>query len=467
MACYVRRRSSVVREVGRKSLAMIGSAVLHAAPVVWGMLSMAPHIEVDLELEFTEVELIDPDTIQGAMPEAPKQAPVVAPPPPEVKPPAPATEPTPEPPKPEPPKPEPPKEPERDLGGQKHSKVDELGPTNSTYFVMLVPKKIRKLSFAEQALDVMAPLPDFEYLITAGGFDALRDFDHIVIASPDLRDWRQTFLAVDYRMSRDEVQRGIERAAAANDESIEWIEENGIIRGNPKPLDGSPDVDNRWFVLLEDHIAVYVRDEFLRHIIAPEPGDEKTAGNFVANLVKLRSFAARQPTAGLQVVMKDLRASLKRAKLPFTVPDGIELSAEATEDPELLVRVEFSEIVDAKAFEKFWREDVGKLFDSRIELKLVKGIIYDPVELARKNTDVQMWSRFDAKQAKMILGIIADNNAKYLRKTPEQLAELRRQRQENWLKRNKGKLPPSALGGGDDEPKPEPPAPAPAPAPAP
>lgn len=432
-----------MKERRRKSLAAVGSAVVHVVPVVWGMVSLTPHIEVDLDLELTEVELIEPDVVQGHEPPAP-QAQQVAPAP---TPPPPATPPaTPEPkpaPKPEP-KAEPPAD-QHDLG-KARSKVDQLGPTNSTFFLMLVPKRIRKLSFADKALDIMAPLPDFQYLIAGGGFDAMRDFDHLVIASPDIRDWRQTFLAVDYKMSRAEVQRAIERAAAANGESIEWLEENGIIRGNPRPTDTSePDVDTRWFVLLDDNVALYLREEFLPHVLAPDPGQERTSGNFVANLAKLRKFAASQPTAGLQIVFKDLSRALKRAKVPFQMPDTIELTAEASEDPELFVRFEFATLVDAKAFEKWWKHDLEEIFDSKFELKLFKGSFYEPLELSRNDAEVQLWSRFETKQAALILGMLADNTARFLKKTPEQMAELRQQRKENWLKRKGGKLPPSVL----------------------
>jgi len=436
-----------VRDRSRKAYAVVGSALLHVAPLVGGMISFDPKIELDLDLEFTEVELIDPDQLQGAAPPQPEPTPVAAPPstPPPTTTPPPTPAPTPEPPKPPPPKPAEDPADQHDLGKQS-SKVDQLGPTNSTYFVMLVPKKIRKLSFADKALDIMAPLPDFQYLIAGGGFDALRDFDHIIVASPDLRDWRQTFLAVDYRVSREEVQRAIERAAAANDESVEWIEENGIIRGNPRPLDeDEPDVDNRWFVLLEDKIAVYVRDEFLSHVLAEEVGEDKTAGNYVANLTKLRKFAARQPTAGMQIVARDLRQALKRSKLPFQIPDSVELSAEAAEEPELLIRGEFSSVVEAKAFEKWWKTDVPTRFDESLQLKIAKGMFYDPVELTRDDKEIRLWARFETQQASLILGFIAENYARYMKKTPEEVEALRRARKENWLRRKGGKLPPSAL----------------------
>jgi hypothetical protein len=433
--------AQLVRDRPRKSIALTASLVFHLAPLAWALISFAPQLDIELDFELQEVELIDPDQIQGGQP-APTEPVVPEPPPVPSAPPDPG--PLPEPPKPEQPKPEKPVD-DHDLG-KRHSEADELGPTNSTFYALLVPKKIRKLSFADKALDIMAPLPDFAYLIGAGGFDALRDFDHIVIASPDIRDWRQTFLAVDYKIPREEVQHAIERAAAKNDETVEWIEENGIVRGNPKPLDDSePDIDPRWFMLLEDGIAVYVRPEFVEHVLAAEAGDTKTAGNYVANLTKLRKFAAAVPTAGLQVVIKDLRSALKRAKLPFEMPDTIELTAEASEDPELLIRFEFAALVDAKAFELWWKNEMPKLIPAAA--KMLIGGTLDQLQISREGKEVHLWSRFDSKQTAMLLGIIADNNAKYFKKTPEQLEELRRERKANWLERKNGKLPPSVLGG--------------------
>jgi hypothetical protein len=433
-----------VRDRPRKSFALVASLVLHLAPLGWALLTFAPELELELDFELQEVELIDPDQLQGSQPEAPEPVAVPQPPPPATPPPAPG--PKPEPPKPEPPEPEP--EPPKDAKdlGKRHSEADALGPTNSTFYALLVPKKIRKLSFSEKALDIMAPLPDFAYLIGAGGFDALRDFDHIVIASPDIRDWRQTFLAVDYKIPRAEMQRAIERAAAKNDEDVEWIEERGVVRGNPKPIDeNEPDVDTRWFMLLEDGIAVYVRPEFVEHVLAAEAGDTKTAGNYVANLTKLRKFAGQVPTAGLQVVLKDLRSAVKKSKLPFAMPDTIELTAEAAEDPELLVRLEFTDLVDAKAFELWWKNEMRDKIPAAA--RMVIGGTLDQLEISREGKEVHLWSRFDSKQATMLLGIIADQNAKYFKQSPEEVEALRRERKENWAKRKNGKLPPSVLGG--------------------
>ena len=432
----------------RHAIALSLSLLVHGGPVVVGQFSFLLSAELpDFELEFTEVELLDPDTIQGETPDEEPEPAVVEPPPVEG-----------------PPEPEQPdegegeetpeeeaeeeeKEPERKLGERK-SDIDKLGPESSTYFVMLVPRRIRKLSFREKAMDVMVPLPDFDYLITKGGFDPLRDFDHIVLASTDLRDWRQTFLAVDSNLDRSEIKRGIERAAAANDERVEWVEENGIVRGNPKPIDPEvPDIDERTFVLLDNGISVYVLPQFVPYLLGEKQvGDAKTSGNFVGNLTKLKRFAARQPTAGLQVVATDLRASIKSTRnIPFELFDRVEMVVEAESSPEMLITLEFLTPVDAKAFEEVWKVRVAKAIDDNFTLRLMVKPFYEMVELTRSGKEVRLWARFSEEQTEKILELIADGVAKGLKKSPEEMQKARQDRIDRWKARQGGKLPPSTL----------------------
>lgn len=412
-----------------------------------------PEIEApELDIEFTEIELVDPELLQGEQaaenPEPPPPTPVDPPPapltPPEVKKdeaPKQAEEPKPEPEKPKP------------QFAAKGSEADKLAPPQSTFHMLLVPKKIRKLPFSQQVLDIMAPLPDFELLIDKGRFDALRDFDHIVIASPDIRDWTQTFLAVDFRISREEVQRAIERAAAVNGEVVEWVDDGGLLRGNPRPRDPEQeDADNRWFVFLEGKVAIYVRDEFLPSILAgPADDDRKTAGNFVANLSKLRRFAERQPDAGMQLVIKGMRRSIKKEPkiagkpLPFKFPDGFELSASASAEPEVVVRVDFEDLVEAKAFLKWWKDDLAAIIDGSFAIKLQMGWLYELMQAEREGNQVVLRGQMTTDQALKVMEFAADGSRKIAKKTPEEIAEMRQRRLDALKARRGGKLPPSAL----------------------
>jgi hypothetical protein len=452
--CYL-SRPDPVRPRRRKSFALLVSLLSHVL-LVGGFangfaLRCVPEFEMpDIELEMVEVELVDPDALQGEDPDpVPEPPPPVVEPQPVTPPPPTPTDETSEQQKP-PPVPEP-EEPAK--FAEKGSNADKLAPPQSTFHMLLVPKKIRKLPFSQQVLDIMAPLPDFELLIDAGGLDAMRDFDHIVIASPNIQDWTQTFLAVDYRISRAEVQRAIERAVAADDHVIEWVEDGGLLRGNPRPKDPKKkDGDNRWFVFLEGKIAIYVRDEFLPSILEGPAGDDrKTAGNFVANLAKLRRFAERQPDAGMQLVFKGLTRILKKGikiggkPLPFKIPDGFEVSASAAQEPEVVIRGEFTNVVEAKAFVKWWDDELSALLDGSFTLKLTVGWIYDLLAVERDGVEVTLRGQMTTDQAVKAMQLIADGTRKIAEKTPEEIAAMRQRRIDAWKARRSGKLPPSAL----------------------
>ena len=444
-------------------LATLGSAVLHGSSIA--RLSCGFNVDIplpDIEFELTEMDFVDPEQELGKTEDAPPPPPEVAPPmgpdlPPEVEGPKPEDTP------PEPPKPK--------VFGEKNTKVDELGPANSNFYMLLNAKKVAGLPFADSIVEIMAPLPDFQLIIAGGGFHALKDFNFLVIASPNLRDLTQTFLAVEYKLSQQEMIAGIERAVAEDGERIEWIEKDGRKMGNPVPIDDpAKDRDPRWFVFLDDKVAVYVREEFLPAIARGSDDGKKTSGNFVAKLAKMKTFAAREPRAGLQMVLKDILASVKIKQSPFEIPDSVELMAEAKSSPELLIKMEFVDAVAAKRLENQWRNDLPRFIDEKVPF-IVRGMVrgfYDDAELTLAGKEVILRSNFSESQASLILDQIAAGSRKMLRKTPEQLEAARKKRDEIWELRKNGKLTPSQAleqqnGGAATKPTPTGDAPKPTP----
>ena len=430
----------------RRTFAVLGTIAVHGLPLLTSLTcSLGIDVEMpEFEFELTEVEFIDPDQELGdGLPAAePEPEPEVVPPP---------VEPPPE----EPvadsdgaePEPEPEPEPEKPKFGHKKSRVDKLGPANSNFFMLLNARRTARLPFAESIIEIMAALPDFQFVIDGAGFHPLRDFNYMVIASPDIRDVSQTFLAVEYRLSAQEIKDGLDRAAAGRDQSITWEERGGMMMGNPKPIaDPESDWDPRWFVFLDDNVAVYVREEFLPQIISgPDDSKGKTSGNFVANLTKMRRYARREPKAGMQMQMKDIYASIRMKKTPFTIPDAIEIMAEAAAAPEIVVKLQFLDKPAAKKFEGEWKELLPRFIDDKVPL-LMRGMargLYEQISIEREKKGVVLRSEFSKTQATLILDQVAAMSSKMLRRTPEQMEQLRKRRAELWEARDKGKLPPS------------------------
>lgn len=425
----------------RTILASIGSVVLHVSTIARLSCGFNVDIEMpDIEFELTEMDFVDPDQQLGEKPPPPP------PPEPEVVPQPMGPELPPEGlgPKPEEKPPEPPKP---KVFGEKTTRVDELGPANSNFYMLLNAKKAAGLPYANSVVEIMAPLPDFQFIIDGGGFQALRDFNYLVIASPNLRDLTQTFLAVEYKLSQQEMMAGLERAAEAEGQRIEWVVRDGHTMGNPAPIkDPSKDFDPRWFVFLDDKVAVYVREEFLPAIaLGPDDKKGKTAGNFVANLMKMKTFAAREPRAGLQLVLKDINASVKIKSSPFEIPDGVELMAEAAADPELVIKVDFLDEVSAKRFENQWKNDLPKFIDEKVPF-IARGMVrgfYDDTAFVLDGKTITLRSKFSESQASLILDQIAAGSRKMLKRTPEEIEAARLRREEWWKLRQNGKLSPS------------------------
>ncbi len=447
----------------RNLIAVFGSLALHLSPLVRGGCGLDVNIEMpEFDFEVTQLEVVDLDQkLDGpAQPPPPPAEPEVAPPPmgpdlpPEGEGPKPADKP------PEPPKPK---------FGEKSSKVVELAPGTSTCFMLLAAKKVAGLPFADAVVEIMSPLPDFDFIITGGGFHALRDFNYIVIASPNFRDLTQTFLAVEYKLTQPEIIAGLNRAAEREGQTIAWEVRDGHMMGNPRPIkEGAKDLDPRWFVFIGDDVAVYAREEFLPAILTgPDESKGNTAGNFVANLTRLKKFAAREPRAGLQAHCKDIRANVKlRNEPPFPIPNTLEIMAEGAAKPELVVKLEFLDEVDAVKGERQWSEDLPKFIDDKIPFyaRFMVRSFYEATELTRTEKLLGFRADFTTDQATFILEQIGALSAKMLRKTPEELEADRKRREEMWEARKKGKLTPSEALQQGSEPDAKAPGGAPSPA---
>ena len=412
-----------------------------------GLIDLSPDaldVDLDLEFELVEVDLVDPDMLQG---EDKTAEPIEIPP-------APTLPPLPAQPDPEADKKKQEEEeadkkkkeeeeaeegPKRDLG-KKRSKVDQLGPPNSTYHVLLSTRNIRKLKYRELAMATIEALPDYKFIVKGGGFNPWKDFDHILLASPDLRTVDQTFIAVDYKISREAVKAKVEKAVAANKQTIEWIEENGYLRGNPKPTNPKRFDDPRWFVLPEkDKVAFYVRKEFLPAVMREEAGEGKSTANFITKLTKLKRYARRIPTAGVQFEAHDLHAALKKTRgRQFELPDDLEATVEARADPELNIYLTFKTVLAAKEFEKWFKKDLGEAIDGSLTLKITVGSVYDQVEFTREGKNVTIWTELTRGQTETILKTVA----KSVKDFQAQARKRRREERRKQATRSGGKKAP-------------------------
>jgi len=141
-----------VTPLRRTILASLGSVALHVSTIARLSCGFDVDIEMpDIEFELTEMDFVDPDQQLGDKPPPPPAAePEVIPQPMGPELPPEGLGPKPEEKPPEPPKPK--------VFGEKTTKVDQLGPANSNFYMLLNARKVAGLPFADNVVEIMAPL---------------------------------------------------------------------------------------------------------------------------------------------------------------------------------------------------------------------------------------------------------------------------------------------------------------------
>jgi hypothetical protein len=406
--------------------------VAHATLVFWGFwrfdLGLDPNLE--LEFEFEEIDFID---IAAEQADEPEPEPGVSPIPlgPEL--------------------------PEEGLGpeeaedeeeepkkqfGDKTAKVDKLAPSNATFFMLMANRRIKRMPYADDYMLAFSPQRDFKYLVDGGGFHPWNDFEYMLIASSDIRDPFQNFIVVAHKLDNRIVKAGIERAARNFNQTLEWEERDGVLLTNPRPADPEvEDKDPRFFVLLSENTAVYVREEFLDVILDPDAvtGDKKTSRSFVANLTKLRRFAAAEPKAGFTMVARDLTSALKKGK--DVAPWGgrlfsdMEFQFEAARSPNVLARLEFPDENSAVKFASYWSKVLSKKIQDDLKLKFTVGALYKAIKLQREGAQVTLRAKLTKGQAESAAKMAAQMATSLTEQKKKETAVASTMREQSMLER--------------------------------
>lgn len=139
-----------------------------------------------------------------------------------------------------------------------------LGPETSRLTALLRLDRLRASPEAPAtivAIDgLLKLLPDRRRLIDGTGLDLYRDFDLLLIATPNPVDDAVTFLAARHRLTDDAFKAAMDRAATAQGRAIAWSTEGGRPVGVRKvraAVPGQrPDRDDRVLLLLARGLAI-------------------------------------------------------------------------------------------------------------------------------------------------------------------------------------------------------------------
>jgi hypothetical protein len=164
-----------------------------------------------------------------------------------------------------------------DGGRRRPGDLRNYGPEGSRLTALLRLDRLRASSVGSgflAAIDqLLVLLPDRRRLLDRTGLDLYRDFDALLIATPEPHNDKVTFLAVRHHLKDAALEAALGRGAAANGQTIEWRVQDGRpvgVRRPRAPAPGEPESfnpDDRILVLPQPSLAVMAPPAYAEQLL--------------------------------------------------------------------------------------------------------------------------------------------------------------------------------------------------------
>lgn len=150
------------------------------------------------------------------------------------------------------------------------------GPEGSRLIALMRLDRIRSSPNSEKTLaavdQLLLLLPDRHQLIDGTGLDLFRDFDTLLVATPDPRDAAVTFLAARHRLTDPAIKAALDKGAKATKRSITWRTIDGRPVGIRQQAKGAVlDRDDRLLVLPQASLALMATPAYAVQLLGSDP----------------------------------------------------------------------------------------------------------------------------------------------------------------------------------------------------
>ncbi len=249
-------------------------------------------------------------------------------------------------------------------------------------------------------------LPDRRRLLDGTGLDLYRDFDALLIATPNPLDDSVTFLAARHKLDDEKLRAALDRGAAAGGMAIEWrtdAERPVGVRRSAAGAGAGP--DDRVFVLPQPGLAVIAPPAYAKLLLAPRGARSADAGTgrtwtdlvaridaedgvlpenavvmmTAANLLRPAGGSALRPVPGTRGTVDD---DGPRAG-PSGLPEVISLVAGTAPTAFVEISAEFAQERQAAQWEVEWPALRQKILGNPLALLAGLGPMVSRAELGR------------------------------------------------------------------------------------
>jgi hypothetical protein len=166
---------------------------------------------------------------------------------------------------------------EADSGRRRPGDLRNYGPEGSRLTALLRLDRLRasaSKSSTVAAIDqLLVLLPDRRRLLDGTGLDLYRDFDALLIATPEPRNDKVTFLAARHHLKDAALRAALDRGAAAGGYAIAWRSEDGRPVGVRRPRAAAAgesagfNLDDRILVLPQPFLAVMAPPAYAERLL--------------------------------------------------------------------------------------------------------------------------------------------------------------------------------------------------------
>lgn len=164
-----------------------------------------------------------------------------------------------------------------DGGRRRPGDLRNYGPEGSRLTALLRLDRLRASSVGSSYLaaidQLLVLLPDRRRLLDGTGLDLYRDFDALLIATPEPHNDKVTFLAARHHLKDATLRSALDRGASANGQNIEWRVQDGRpvgVRSPRAPASGEPaglNLDDRILVLPQPSLAVIAPPAYAEQLL--------------------------------------------------------------------------------------------------------------------------------------------------------------------------------------------------------
>jgi hypothetical protein len=157
-----------------------------------------------------------------------------------------------------------------DAGPAPISDLGAYGPQGSRLTVLMRLDRLRGTDYAAPVDELLVRLPDRRDFVSGTGLDLFRDFDALLIATPNPIDPSVTFVAVRHHLDDARVRAALNQAAKASDHTLTWRTQAGRPIAERHARDTTaPRRDDRLIVLAAPGLTVVTPRAYRALLLAP------------------------------------------------------------------------------------------------------------------------------------------------------------------------------------------------------